>query len=231
MNKNNYYVYALVDPQTYLPFYIGKGKDNRKWQHLKEAEKTNKHTRKINKIKNLRIDGFEPIVIELYSNLSNETALTLEANLIQKLKRIEDGGILTNVTIGGEGAAGYKQSDEHKNKKVLTRRKNGTYNISSELTEKYKVGLQKGRENRDYYSIEYEIFSPNGVFYSIFKRQKLQDFCTENNLSFRQALKNLNNGPITKVPQPYRKSQINTIGWEFKTKGNIITTPSKNEKK
>ena len=42
MLQNKYYVYALIDPINSLPFYIGKGCNNRAWQHLKDNETCNK---------------------------------------------------------------------------------------------------------------------------------------------------------------------------------------------
>ena len=33
-----YYVYALIDPRTKTPFYIGKGKDGRIHRHEKDAK-------------------------------------------------------------------------------------------------------------------------------------------------------------------------------------------------
>ena len=34
--KRNYYVYRLIDPRTYQTFYVGKGKGDRVFQHVKE---------------------------------------------------------------------------------------------------------------------------------------------------------------------------------------------------
>ena len=36
----NFYVYGLIDPRTNQLFYIGKGKDNRVFEHEKESIKT-----------------------------------------------------------------------------------------------------------------------------------------------------------------------------------------------
>ena len=37
-----YYIYEYIDPRTGLPFYIGKGKNKRKYAHIKD-EKASKH--------------------------------------------------------------------------------------------------------------------------------------------------------------------------------------------
>lgn len=36
--KRNYYVYRLIDPRTYQTFYVGKGKGDRVFQHVKDAK-------------------------------------------------------------------------------------------------------------------------------------------------------------------------------------------------
>jgi len=39
IERLKYYVYALIDPRNNKPFYIGKGKDNRIYNHVNNAIK------------------------------------------------------------------------------------------------------------------------------------------------------------------------------------------------
>lgn len=93
-----YFVYQLVDPLTNLPFYIGKGKNDRAKSHLWGQSKTN-NPRKDQKINELRSKGQEPIIQYLYKNLTNKEAYFLEENLIAQYGRIgfDNDGILVNI--------------------------------------------------------------------------------------------------------------------------------------
>lgn len=93
--ENIYYVYALIDPRTDMPFYVGKGKNNRMFNHLKEKTSG---VKKNNKIFEIREAGFEPIAIKLLENLSEDNAYKSEEDIIKSLGRtgIEENGILTN---------------------------------------------------------------------------------------------------------------------------------------
>jgi hypothetical protein len=55
-----FYVYSLDDPRSGLPFYIGKGRANRAWQHLSGADRIN--LRKAARIDEIRAAGLEPRV-------------------------------------------------------------------------------------------------------------------------------------------------------------------------
>jgi hypothetical protein len=109
----NSYVYTLVDPRNNLPFYVGKGSGERCNFHVVEAKYyVKRKSLKLNKIRKLLQLGMEPIVVKIEENVSDEQALDLECLLISEMR---DFGIpLTNMTDGGDGAQGYKHTEEHK---------------------------------------------------------------------------------------------------------------------
>ena len=123
--RTDYYVYAYLRKSDGTPYYIGKGTGYR-----------------INKK-----DGhpFLPVSerrVKLAENLTEQAALDLEVELIAKYgrKKYDEGGILYNTTLGGEGASihrteesrqasirAYKESDRYqelqkKNRKIRQER-------------------------------------------------------------------------------------------------------------
>jgi hypothetical protein len=100
-----FYIYAYIDPRTDLPFYIGKGKDTRKFDHLNEASSKKENKEKFKIIQELKSLNLFPIITELESNIENELlAYNREDYYILKYGRkgIEPNGVLTNKTIGGK---------------------------------------------------------------------------------------------------------------------------------
>jgi hypothetical protein len=141
---NNSYVYALIDPRNNKPFYIGKGVGNRCYFHEKEAKYyKNRKSLKLSKIRQLLYAGLSPVVKKIEENISDEQAIELECFLISEIR---DFGIcLTNMTDGGDGAKGYKHTDEHK-AYISCIQKNRV--VSEETKEKMrKPKSERGRKN------------------------------------------------------------------------------------
>jgi len=97
-----YYVYILKNPETHKPFYVGKGKNRRAYNHFRGNDKTNQLKQKY--IKELKTKGLEPLVEFFKTNISEIEAFEIEKELIKKYGRIHNNsGILTNILSGGQG--------------------------------------------------------------------------------------------------------------------------------
>lgn len=120
--NEDYYVYAFLDPRTtgpvwyakfkfdYEPFYIGKGRKNRK---RISHRKRNKYC--IARIYDIESDLLKPISKIIEGDLAEEEALSLEKELISAVGRQDLGdGPLTNLSDGGEsgGPTGYILTDD-----------------------------------------------------------------------------------------------------------------------
>ena len=111
----NSYVYTLIDPRNNLPFYVGKGIGGRCNAHVLEAKYyVKRKSLKLSKIRKLLRLGMKPIVVKVEENVSDKQALDLECLLIVEMRDL--GFNLTNMTDGGDGAKGYKHTEEHKRK-------------------------------------------------------------------------------------------------------------------
>lgn len=83
-----YYVYLLVDPRVpeRKPFYVGKGKANRAFQHLrKEIRESTEPAPRYDVIDAIRAEGHEPGVVVAAHGLAEAEAFRLEAVLIPLL--------------------------------------------------------------------------------------------------------------------------------------------------
>lgn len=108
-----YYVYYLVNPETGEPFYIGKGKDRRCYQHLTDKMEYSRNKRLTGHIKNLRERGIEPQVVKIQENMREEDAYNLEEEKIMEYGRIgfDEGGTLMNFFISIRPVARYGEDN------------------------------------------------------------------------------------------------------------------------
>ena len=116
MTANIFYVYLFLDPRNfYQPFYVGKGKHKRAESHL-SSRRNNKFTNNI--ITAICETDQLPVIMYWSTDMEEAAALAMECELIARFGRrgIDNNGILTNRTLGGDGLSGHVFTDEHKQK-------------------------------------------------------------------------------------------------------------------
>lgn len=110
--REHYYVYTLIDPRDGKPFYVGKGMQTRAYAHVTEANKdpsvwTNPH--KCRKILSILRSGHK-VQYKFEFCESEAAAYSLETDTISQYGRSRDGGMLTNISLGGECGHPVKRS-------------------------------------------------------------------------------------------------------------------------
>ncbi|QBQ74634.1 hypothetical protein BcepSauron_254 [Burkholderia phage BcepSauron] len=113
----NFYVYQLRRADQSLPFYVGKGKDDRAWDHTRPYNLRKDKSFKANVIRAAHREGVEIVVEIVHTNLTSVAAIDLEEYWIDFYGRRDTGtGCLANLTDGREGTSGFKWSEEAKAK-------------------------------------------------------------------------------------------------------------------
>jgi hypothetical protein len=78
------YVYRLIDPRNGETFYVGKGKGNRVFAHIRTEQnlKGDEFGNKLKRIREIRIAGFEVAHVIHRHGMDDKTAVEVEAALI-----------------------------------------------------------------------------------------------------------------------------------------------------
>lgn len=126
-----FYVYLYLDPRKpgkyqyndlrfdYEPFYVGKGKNDRKFDHVKLIDNC-KNILKTAKIKKILAAELEPIIIEYKTDLTEEESFNLETSLIdmigtiRNINGVSNRGPLANLARGGLGGAHFVSEETRK---------------------------------------------------------------------------------------------------------------------
>ncbi len=113
-NQNlKYYVYFLINPNTKLPFYIGKGKDNRVFNHMECALETETCNLKYDQIREIINSNKKLEHIIVRHGLTEKMAFEIEASLIDTFDYLKTG--ITNIAGGQKSIEkGLMTSDEIK---------------------------------------------------------------------------------------------------------------------
>ena len=146
-----FYVYAYLDPRKmglfnydgiefgYEPFYIGKGKGNRCFNGINDKRKC----LKVSKIKSIINSGNYPIIIKLFTDLSENVSFQKEIDLIGKIGRIDrNTGPLTNMTEGGDGTSGRIDTENDIKRKKSFKHSEKWKNVLSKPVIQFKDGIQ-----------------------------------------------------------------------------------------
>ena len=153
-----FYIYYLFDPNDSLPFYIGYTKDytRRLKSHVKEVNQlintgkcASNNTLKVGTIKKIIDAGRYPVIKVIESVEDFNKVRNLEIEHISKYGlRILNTGILTNMTLGGDGSLGKKKDPEVVRRQVATRITNGNNKHTEEtkkLLSKVRTGYKTGK--------------------------------------------------------------------------------------
>ncbi|MFA5152778.1 MAG: GIY-YIG nuclease family protein [Clostridia bacterium] len=115
-----FYVYQLIDPRTKEVFYIGKGKNERMFNHVRDVKRgigIKKNPHKYYKIKQILDSGFSDIFYNIIFTSENEQeCFDKEIALIKEYGKDK----LTNITDGGEGGYNQKAVDVNRLRKGKT---------------------------------------------------------------------------------------------------------------
>lgn len=182
-----HYVYALVDPRDKYVFYIGKGKDNRVFNHVEEALKIKNASKKVEEkekvkiIKEINKKGLNVRHYILRSGLTEELAKEIEAILIDLLN-LENLGfkrIITNINKGIDskkrGAKSVEEIEEfyapaikfNSDDKILCVNIAKSYKAGTPVYEAAKEAWGLNKKRRD--EVTHVLAISNGIVRGVFK--------------------------------------------------------------
>jgi len=134
---NNFYIYEHIRNDNNLPFYVGKGKNNRANQKISRNKYWHHVVNKSN--------GFKVNYIK--KDIDEELAFLCEIEAIDVYKR--RGLKLVNLTLGGEGASGLSRVVSEEQKKAQSERMKGNqYFKGKKIPNNTKIAVIESNKRR-----------------------------------------------------------------------------------
>lgn len=107
LDELKFYVYRLIDPTNGETFYVGKGTGNRVFAHINEELDANKDSEKLDRIRKIRLEGFEVDHIIHRHGMGESTAVEVESALIDCYP-----GLTNEVRGSGSNAVGVMHAKQ-----------------------------------------------------------------------------------------------------------------------
>ena len=201
----NFYVYVYLDPRKtgkhqygeyifdYEPFYVGKGKDKRYYDHIKRRKSYKTPAAK--KVCSLIESGIKPEILVYKDKLSCDAAFELEISMIKIIGRRDLGiGPLLNLTDGGDGVSNVSDQTREKlrNRIVLeeTRQKikiaRGKQIFSNESIRKRNKSMETSMIGNSNGAKQFIIFSIKTGNHKVIKN--LKEYSIDNKLNYSHML-------------------------------------------
>ncbi len=196
----NAFVYVHKNPSTHQVFYVGIGKNSRR--------PSSYSNRNIHWIRYVEKHG-HPIIEVVYKNIPWLLACEIERVMIRAFGKSSEGGILVNMTDGGEGAVGVKYGDESLKKRKAAMNR-------PEVKEKLKRATLKQWESKDFRDkvsngsrkrmIDNNPNNLPGV------KEKQRKYAQENNSFSREDVRiKLKNASKTRFSDPENRAKLDSI--------------------
>tara|TARA_R110002124_G_C8804969_1_gene502717 strand:+ start:53 stop:775 length:723 start_codon:yes stop_codon:yes gene_type:complete len=192
IEKLEYYVYALINPNDKRPFYIGKGIGNRVFNHKECAIKDNESNLKLDTIREIIKSGVEVEHLIIRHGLSEKESFEIEASLIDFGNKF--GFEFSNLVLGhhsdGKGLMTTDEIIRIYNAKLLEElsdpiiiininKKYSRGNSSQEIYEATKGAWVVGEEKRK--ETKYALSEYSGIVIEVFEIKEWYNIKTTDN--------------------------------------------------